>query len=560
MTTKNSFLHVPLYPFLIALSPVISLYALNRLELNSLDVIRPAVVCIVVALTAVSVSRAVSNSSRNAAILGCVLLVSVLAYGYAFRSVYLLSGVESLNKYFLPIWLALTGVAYAALAHTLRRTKNSPASITLIFNISGIALIAVALMPIVLDSITSHPATRIPGDRSDSDGALHSEWLPAHNTDWKKHNTDWKNKKRPDVYYIVLDAYARGDVLQSRFDFDNSEFLDWLDMKGFFVGNRSHSNYPWTHLSLSATLNGEYLQTLLPEELGSYAPVEHRSRNQFITGVLGNNYIKTSRVHRFFSSLGYRIISNDSGYTVTRKNSASLADAMLGNLNEFEQALISRTIFMPLISTSRSVKHLRISKFDLIVRTLEQLGSVAKEDGPKFVFYHIMSPHAPFCFDENGGMMPQHPVYEAFARVEDKLLLPGYDAWFMENYPSNVAGLNIYVKAAIKSILDESAGNAIVIIQSDHGSSSGLDPHSAGRTDAVERFGILNAIFLPANFPSHGLEQTMSSVNTFRIVLRNIFDIDLPTLENRAFYSVGDLNFEEVTHRLQDQPVAQHVQ
>ncbi len=156
--------------------------------------------------------------------------------------------------------------------------------------------------------------------------------------------------------------------------------------------------------------------------------------------------------------------------------------------------------------------------------------------------------------------MPRHPVYDASPWLEDKLLLPGYDAWVMENYPRSVAGLNIYVKAAIKSILDESAGNAIVIIQSDHGSISGLDPHSAGRTDAVERFGILNAIFLPANFPSHGLEQTMSSVNTFRIVLRNIFDIDLPALENRAFYSVGDLNFEEVTHRLQDQPVALHVQ
>ena len=66
----------------------------------------------------------------------------------------------------------------------------------------------------------------------------------------------------------------------------------------------------------------------------------------------------------------------------------------------------------------------------------------------------------------------------------------------------------------------------------------------------MERFGILNALYLPADIPRDGLEQTMSSVNTFRAVLSNTFELDLPVLEDRAFYSMGDLDFEEVTQRL----------
>ena len=32
-------------------------------------------------------------------------------------------------------------------------------------------------------------------------------------------------QSRPDIYYIILDGYARSDVMKSLFDFDNSGFL-----------------------------------------------------------------------------------------------------------------------------------------------------------------------------------------------------------------------------------------------------------------------------------------------------------------------------------------------
>jgi hypothetical protein len=63
------------------------------------------------------------------------------------------------------------------------------------------------------------------------------------------------NRDLPDVYYIVLDGYGRADVLSSIFNYDNSEFIEFLKEKGFYVGERSHSNYIETYLSLTSSLN-----------------------------------------------------------------------------------------------------------------------------------------------------------------------------------------------------------------------------------------------------------------------------------------------------------------
>ncbi len=61
-------------------------------------------------------------------------------------------------------------------------------------------------------------------------------------------------KTRPDIYYIVLDGYARADVLDGLYDFDNDDFISALESKGFVVPEQNHSNYPKTALSIASTL------------------------------------------------------------------------------------------------------------------------------------------------------------------------------------------------------------------------------------------------------------------------------------------------------------------
>ena len=66
---------------------------------------------------------------------------------------------------------------------------------------------------------------------------------------------------RPDIYYIILDAYGRNDVLG---EFDNADFLTDLERRGFFVATSATSNYRDTLQSLASSLNFAYLDVLGP--------------------------------------------------------------------------------------------------------------------------------------------------------------------------------------------------------------------------------------------------------------------------------------------------------
>lgn len=125
VSANKSIFRVPVYPFLIALAPVISLYMLNTLELGFYDLVRPALVSLIIAFSAFLVSWLVTKSIRSAAILGSILIISVLSYDFAFTSVLTWSGAENPDWIFLPAWLVLTGTVYIALASVLRRSGNS---------------------------------------------------------------------------------------------------------------------------------------------------------------------------------------------------------------------------------------------------------------------------------------------------------------------------------------------------------------------------------------------------------------------------------------------------
>ena len=58
-----------------------------------------------------------------------------------------------------------------------------------------------------------------------------------------------------DVYYIILDAYGRSDILSNTLGYDNSDFLSKLEGMGFYVAECAQSNYAKTDLSLSSSLN-----------------------------------------------------------------------------------------------------------------------------------------------------------------------------------------------------------------------------------------------------------------------------------------------------------------
>src|SRR5262249_55856944 len=77
-----------------------------------------------------------------------------------------------------------------------------------------------------------------------------------------------QSETTPDVYYIILDGYARADTLKRECQFDNSEFLEQLRSRGFYVADQSCSNYPMTFMSLASSLNMSYLDNAMTQASG----------------------------------------------------------------------------------------------------------------------------------------------------------------------------------------------------------------------------------------------------------------------------------------------------
>ena len=63
---------------------------------------------------------------------------------------------------------------------------------------------------------------------------------------------------RPDIYYIIPDAYPSDAWLQKAMDFDNSAFTQALRDRGFIVAEHAQSNYGSTLHSLASVLNMRY--------------------------------------------------------------------------------------------------------------------------------------------------------------------------------------------------------------------------------------------------------------------------------------------------------------
>ena len=112
----------------------------------------------------------------------------------------------------------------------------------------------------------------------------------------------------------------------------------------------------------------------------------------------------------------------------------------------------------------------------------------------------------------------------------------------------------------IDAILSNSRIAPIIILQADHGTSSIGRPHppledTQEVTDMVsERLRIFNAYYLPG-IESGSLYDSITPINTFRIIFNLYFNQDYELLEDRSYYSdyVNPNVLTDVTDRIRDQ-------
>ena len=337
------------------------------------------------------------------------------------------------------------------------------------------------------------------------------------------------NRIRPNIFFIILDAYANNATLKQVYNYDNHDFLGQLRERGFVVNESSVSNYAYTFLSLASSLNMQYL-----DRLSSSAG--NMSRDETLVYPL----ISDNTVARLLKKEGYTFLHFDSGWAVTHDSSAADETLCSTGLNEIQTVFLRTTILNPFVE-SLSLKGVRAR----VLCTFEQLKRIGNtHPGPYFVLAHIVAPHPPFVFEADGSM-PAQPGLRKTAKA----------LWrkkFQESYLSQLSFINTKVLDFIDVVQRGTNAHPIIILQADHGPAFPADLER-DPTEAIleERMGILNAIYLPKECKCD-LYENLTPVNVFRVIFDGCFGTKYSRLEDRSFYSRSDdpYRFIDVTDRL----------
>ncbi len=499
---------VTIYPVLFAIFPILSRCATNSAEVSVRELFRTSVPMIVLV---VACWLALLGLFRNPPKAGLIVAIGIVFF-WTFSPFYEVLSIEADRLLWLWVhrgrvspWVlgilelgALFGISRLPIFGS-RFVKGT----TPFLNVFAVILLAPPIVSLATAKIPT--ATRPPYSP-----IAYSIPAPA------------AQSTPPDIYYIILDGYARSDVMKRLFAFDNEPFLTRLEQKGFRVARSSVANYCQTPLSLSSSLNGIYLDELV-KNLG----IDQTELHDLI---VNNNLMATLR------PLGYQFVSFATGFDPTEHPEADRYLSSRRYISAFTRMLIEPTPFNYLWPVPDQNKADYASR-ERIGFLFDQLPSVAATRGPKFVFAHVLCPHPPIIFNEAGESTgTRYAQFGLANRIKDPNGRFVNPAIFAEGYRGQAVYMTRRVEEVIDGILENSPRPPIIILQSDHGSELYLDHDRADNTDMNERMSILNAYYFP-NKDYHQIHDAISPVNSFRIVLNAFFNAKIDLLPDRSYFS-----------------------
>jgi hypothetical protein len=346
-----------------------------------------------------------------------ILMTAVFLFAFIFlpklSRIYVEYSDEKYSRLFLYFFLVspiLIIIVYIVLLKSSLALKyfNFVSAVLLVANLSTLIYHAVCNVPCHAPDIASHAIS----------GAVRVS----------------ENKEKPNIYYIVMDAYASSASLNHYYQYNNSEFDDKLTGMGFFVSKNSRSHYYHTLACMASNLNLSLLSGVSIYNSFSFANTSYFA------------LIKKSLLVRRFLANGYSFV-NYSPFDIENKPCYYSIDiffpnpvmSMLSspNLFELKKIIITSRTFTPLFPN---------------IKILKQLESEAGYDvkSPKFKFVHLMMPHPPYEYDESGK----------FSHIVGKKAA----------YLSQLKYLNTEVLQTVSHIVAVEKENAIIILQGDHGS------------------------------------------------------------------------------------------
>lgn len=343
--------------------------------------------------------------------------------------------------------------------------------------------------------------------------------------------------KLPDIYFIEPEDDAAPSVFKNYFNYDESDFTNFLSDTGFYVATGATSNYPKTFESLASMLNMEYLDYLSKYKDSSDLTVV-------------NPLIDDNNVTKFLRKFGYKYYQMGSWWIPTQYNSAAddnftIEDDGRISIDSFLYDVADSTALSSVLNRIVPVEAIGDSDADdrdRLIYQFNKLPQIVNITGPKFVFAHIIAPHGPYVFGKNCEFVDESTTT---SRSE------------IENYVNQTSCINKNLESTVKTIISTSKNPPIIIIVTDEGApflNEQLNPadnwKSASDTLIKEKFPILSAFYLPG-VSTDIFNQNITPVNVFRNVLDLYFNAGLPQLPDKN-YIFPDLNnlyeFKDVTN------------
>jgi hypothetical protein len=212
-------------------------------------------------------------------------------------------------------------------------------------------------------------------------------------------------KQYPDIYFLLFDEFAGFDSMRNYWQYNKvDDFVNFLKSKDFFVAEKSHGATIDTLQLMSSRLNYK-----------DY-PLGAKYRETYYHDIANN------RVMEYLKSLGYTTIVFDetqASFAYPAKTQIN-ADFNLGYksgvsgdlgvlFDDYGILVADDTMLLALSDKYYKVNNPAFQKHrGMILYTIENISTV-DISSPKFVYVHLMLPHKPFMFDENGNVTA--PLY-----------------------------------------------------------------------------------------------------------------------------------------------------
>jgi hypothetical protein len=300
------------------------------------------------------------------------------------------------------------------------------------------------------------------------------------------------------ILWIILDEHPSSLVLNEAWGYKDTVFRSGLESLGFTIYDSCVSNYNSTLFSIAATTYGEMLPIVGPQLI-------HAQQDSLLA-----ERIKASPVMNYFRTRGYET------------HNLSFFDAGFKKYFANQGEIINSSVVGMLISKYDN-QYARSQVFynrKIIDSLCTLLNYIPDDEKRLFVYAHLLMPHGPYI-----------PLQINDIQIKRQLFALADDHAFLTHVRYTDSTILNLLHKGLDNLSPEKKANTLLILQADHG------PRylEKGGKDLrwKSAFGILNAVHWPNNAKGR-FYNGMSSVNTFRILFRDLWGYDISSLRDSS--------------------------